>query len=142
MSAATMVFLALAILGWGVGALFDKVSLNYMDPSGAFYLRTLANMVLFAPLLIWKYPETRNAVMTENKLGPVFVVSSVIVSMAGVYFYLKALSGGEASRIVPLSSIYPLVTFALALVFLDESFTLNKLTGALLLAAGIYFISK
>lgn len=142
MSASTVVFLALAILGWGVGALFDKISLNYMDPAGAFYLRTLANIVLFTPLLAWKYPETRNAVLAGNKLGPMFVVFSVMVSMAGVYFYLKALSGGEASRIVPLSSIYPLVTFALALVFLDESFTLSKLTGVALLTAGIYFISK
>lgn len=142
MELATAVYLLLAVLGWGVGAFFDKACLKYMDPSGAFYVRTLVNIALFAPLLLWKYGPTRQALTGSNRLGPLFVLASVIVSMGGVFFYLKALSGGEASRIVPLSSIYPFVTFVLAVLFLGEHFTLNRLVGTLLLTGGIYFISK
>jgi len=142
MELSTVIFLLLAILGWGLGAFFDKACLKHMDPSGAFYVRTLFMIIVFTPLLAWKYSQTKQALLGSDKLGPIFVMSSVIVSMAGVFFYLKALSGGEAMRIVPLSSTYPIVTFALALLFLGESFTLNKLFGTLLLAGGIYFISK
>ena len=142
MELSTILYLLLAILGWGLGAFFDKACLKHMDPSGAFYVRSLFMIVLFTPLVLWKYGQTKQALLGSDKLGPIFVVSSVIVSMAGVFFYLKALSGGEAMKIVPLSSAYPFVTFVLAMVFLGESFTLNKLFGTLLVSGGIYFISK
>jgi len=142
MELSTIVYLLLAILGWGLGAFFDKACLKHMDPSGAFYVRSLFMIILFVPLVLWKYAQTKSALLGSDKLGPLFVVSSVIVSMGGVFFYLRALSGGEAGRIVPLSSTYPFITFVLAVFFLGENFTLNKLVGTLLLSGGIYFISK
>lgn len=142
MELSTVVFLLLAILGWGLGAFFDKACLKHMDPTGAFYVRSLFMIGIFAPLVAWKWGPTRAALLGSDKLGPLFVLGSVIVSMGGVFFYLKALSGGAATRIVPLSSTYPFVTFALAVLFLGENITLNKLVGTLLLSGGIYFISK
>lgn len=142
MELSAIIFLLLAIVGWGLGAFFDKVSLKHMDPSGAFYVRSLFMILIFTPLVIWKYQHMKQALLGSDKLGPIFVMSSVIVSMGGVFFYLKALSGGEASKIVPLSSTYPFITFALALLFLGESFTVNKFIGTVLLSGGIYFISK
>ncbi len=62
--------------------------------------------------------------------------------MVGVFFYLKAMSGGEASKIVPLCSTYPFVTFILVCLFLGESFTVSKFIGTMLISGGIYFISK
>lgn len=142
MELSTVVFLLLAILGWGLGAFFDKACLKHMDPSGAFYVRSLFMIGIFGPLVAWKWGQTREALLGSDKLGPLFVLGSVIVSMGGVFFYLKALSGGAATKIVPLSSTYPFVTFALAVLFLGENITLNKLVGTLLLSGGIYFISK
>jgi len=142
MELSTIIFLLLGILGWGVGAFFDKLSLRYLDASGAFYVRSLFMVVIFAPLVAWKYAPTKQALLGSARLGPLFVLGSVIVTMGGVFFYLKALSGGAATKIIPLSSTYPFVTFILALLFLGESFTLNKLAGTLLLSGGIYFISK
>jgi transporter family protein len=142
MELSTIVYLLLAILGWGLGAFFDKACLKHMDSSGAFYVRALFLILIFTPLVLWKYAQTKQALLGSDKLGPIFVASSVIVSMGGVFFYLKALSGGEAMKIVPLASAYPFVTFVMAVLFLGESFTVNKLLGTLLLTGGIYFISK
>ena len=142
MGSSTIIFLILAIIAWGCGAFFDKLTLRYMDAAGAFYIRTLFMLVLFIPFLLWKYSPTRQALASSGRLGSALVLSSVLVTMGGVFFYLKAMSGGEASKIVPISSTYPLVTFALAIFFLGEHFTLNKLIGTLLLSGGIYFISK
>ena len=52
------------------------------------------------------------------------------------------MSGGEASKIVPLTSTYPFVTFIMVCLFLGESFTVSKLIGTMLISGGIYFISK
>ncbi|MDA8243991.1 MAG: EamA family transporter [Elusimicrobia bacterium] len=142
MGLSTAVFLLLAVLAWGVGAFLDKLSLKYLDPAGAFYARALFNILLFAPLLAWKFHQTRHAMTGSGRLGPLLVGASVVITMSGVFFYLKALSGGEATRIVPLSSAYPVVTFALALAFLGEDFTAARLLGTLLLSGGVYFISR
>lgn len=142
MELSTLIFLLLAILGWGMGAFFDKACLKHIDPSGAFYVRSLFMIIIFTPLVLWKYAQTKAALLDSDRLGPLFVLSSVVVSMGGVFFYLKALNGGAATKIVPLSSTYPFITFAMAVLFLGESITLNKLIGTLLLSGGIYFISK
>ncbi|MBU2573678.1 MAG: EamA family transporter [Elusimicrobia bacterium] len=142
MDLATIIFLILGVVCWGMGAFFDKMTLKYMDPASAFYLRTLVMLALFIPFLAWKYFPTRQALLNANKFALVFVLSGAVVTMCGVFFYLKAMSGGEASRIVPLSSTYPFVTFLMVYFFLGESFTLNKLLGTLLISGGIYFISK
>jgi len=137
-----MIFLLLAILAWGMGAFFDKMTLRYVDSSSAFYLRTLFILIWSLPVLVWKFIPTRQALFGSHKLALLFIVSSVVVSMAGVFFYLKAMSGGEASKIVPLSSTYPFVTFIMVYLFLGESFTVSKFIGTMLISGGIYFISK
>ncbi|HAH31965.1 MAG TPA: hypothetical protein DCL44_06600 [Elusimicrobia bacterium] len=142
MELSTIIFLVLAIIAWGAGAFFDKMTLKYMDASGAFYIRVLFQLILFVPFLLWKYLPTRQALASAGRLASIFVLSSVLVTMGGVFFYLKAMSGGEASKIVPLSSTYPFITFALAFIFLGENFTLNKFIGTMLISGGIYFISK
>jgi transporter family protein len=142
MDSSTIIFLALAIVAWGMGAFFDKMTLRYVDPSSAFYLRMLFMLVLFIPFLLWKYLPTRTALLCSNKLASLFIFLSVIVTMGGVFFYLRAMSGGEASKVVPLSSTYPVVTFLLVYLFLGESFTVTKFIGTLLISGGIYFISK
>lgn len=142
MELSTVIFLVLAVVAWGMGAFFDKMTLRYVDASGAFYIRTLFMFAIFIPFLAWKYSPTRQALLNCGKWASVFILSSVLVTMGGVFFYLKALSGGEASKVVPLTSVYPLVTFLMVYLFLGESFTLNKLLGTLLISGGIYFISK
>ncbi|MBI4802124.1 MAG: EamA family transporter [Elusimicrobia bacterium] len=142
MDSSTIIFLLLAVVAWGMGAFFDKMTLRYVDPSGAFYMRTLFMLVIFIPFLLWKYSPTKQALLGAGKIASVFILSSVLVTVGGVFFYLKALSGGEASKIVPLSSTYPFITFLMVYFFLGESFTLNKLLGTLLISGGIYFISK
>ena len=142
MDLSTIIFLVLAIVAWGMGAFFDKMTLKYVDSTGAFCVRTLFIIAVSVPFVIWKFSPTKHALLNSHKLASVFILSSVIVTMAGVFFYLRAMSGGEASKIVPLSSTYPFVTFIMVCFFLGETFTLNKLLGTLCIVCGIYFISK
>ena len=142
MDSSTIIFLALAVAAWGMGAFFDKLTLRYIDPAGAFYVRTLFMVLLFVPFLAWKYVPTKQALLNSNKLVSVFVLSSVLTAMGGVFFFLKSMSGGEASKIVPLSSTYPFITFLMAVIFLGETFTASKFIGTALISGGIYFISK
>jgi len=137
MSAATVIFLVLAVACWGGGAFFDKLTLNRIGATDAFILR-LGLLGLFAvPFVLWRWHPTRDAVAISGKLPVILVATSIVVTMSGVYFYLRAMSGAEASRIVPMSSTYPLVAFLLALIFLGEKFTWAKLAGTVLVCAGV-----
>ena len=118
------------------------MTLRYVDSSSAFYLRTLFMLILFIPFLMWKFLPTKQALFDSHKLALWFIIASVLVTMGGVFFYLKAMSGGEASKVVPLSSTYPFVTFIMVYLFLGESFTVSKFIGTMLISGGIYFLSK
>jgi len=138
----SILFLILAIISWGAGAFFDKMTLKYINSTTAFFGRTLVMLVLFMPLLFSRISATHKELSVANKNAWIYLASSVIVTMSGVYFYLRSMSSNEASKIVPLSSTYPLVTMLLAFLFLNESITLNKMIGTILISFGIYFITK
>ncbi len=142
MTLSAVFFVSLAALCWGAGAFFDKLSLRYTDSSSAFFMRTLFMWLGFVPLLALNWDFTRGALSSAGRSAGPWVLASVVVTMGGVYFYFKALGAAEASRVVPLSSSYPLFAFLLAYLFLGESFTMNKLFGTLLISGGIYLVSK
>jgi len=63
-----------------------------------------------------------------------------MASLLGQLAYYYALKYSEASKVVPISSSFPLVTVALAFLFLHESMTLKKIFGTLLVILGIILI--
>ena len=138
----TITFVGLAAICWGTGAFFDKLILRYLDPANAFIAKVGVTIILFLPLVIWKFIPFKKAVEAGGRISMLFVFLSVVVTMGGVYFYLKAMAQGEASSVVPLSSTYPLITFALVYFFLGESFTTAKFIGTLLVCSGVFFLSK
>ncbi|MBI5208957.1 MAG: EamA family transporter [Elusimicrobia bacterium] len=140
MAFTTILFLALAIVFWGSGAIFDKLSLRHFSATDAFFVRMAVMVVLLLVPLSLRWNLTC-AALTAGKTGVFWVGASAFVTMAGVYFYLIAMSGAEASKIVPLSSTYPLVTFLLAVVFLGEGFAWNRLLGTFFVSVGVYFLA-
>ncbi len=138
----TWFFLLMAILLWGVGAFFDKITLMHSDANAAFVVRECAMAVICIPLLAAHYINPAKIPFTSSRTALLYIGLSVLVTTAGMYFYLKALGGGgEASRIVPLSSVYPLITVLLAVTFLGEKFTWLKFAGTLLISGGVWLLS-
>lgn len=135
-------FLFLAVLAWGTGSFFDKVTLKYLDPDTAFFGRILVMLVLSVLLLPSRFSLTAKQLSVATKISWLYLFLSVLITMGGVFFYLKAMSAGEASKIVPLSSVYPLVTFFLAWIFLGENVNIAKLSGAILISCGVYLITR
>jgi transporter family protein len=68
------------------------------------------------------------------------VVSAVLASSALIMFYV-ALGRGEASRVVPLTSAYPLVTVVLSMIVLSEEVTVVRGLAALVVIAGVVLLT-
>lgn len=141
MSLELFIYLLVAIVSWGVAAIFDKLTLKYLNPVSAFYSRAFVMIIFFTFLLLTRLSKTLIDIKNETK-GFIYLSLSVIITMIGVFAYLKAMSFSEASRIVPISSTYPVITFIIAVVILGESFSFTKLCGTLLVVFGVYLISR
>jgi transporter family protein len=59
----------------------------------------------------------------------------------GVAFFYRALSIGDASRVVVFTALYPLVTVFLSLAFLRESITPYKIIGIACALLAVTFLS-
>jgi transporter family protein len=68
------------------------------------------------------------------------VVSAVFASTALVALYI-ALGSGEASRVIPLTSAYPVLTLLLSALVLSERITVFRGFAALVVVAGVVMLS-
>ncbi|MBI5882624.1 MAG: EamA family transporter [Elusimicrobia bacterium] len=146
MTSSTVLFLGLAILCWGLSAFFDKLCFRHFpgqaQAADVFMVRLALTILLLAVPVAARWTSVCSAASSAARMGLFWVGASVITAMSGVYFYLVAMSGAEASKIVPLSSTYPLVTFLLAVAFLGEGFAVSKLVGTLFVCLGVFFLSR
>jgi transporter family protein len=67
-------------------------------------------------------------------------LATALIPAIGLVVYLVALNRGAASRVVPVSAAYPLVTVALAYAFLGEQITGWHVLGALLVVGGVVLL--
>jgi len=141
MSAVTVAYLVGFIACMGAAPILDKLALKYLGANEVFVVRMGVNAALSLLLCLAGWPSAKAAVFQAGKLPAAVITASLIVTLSGVFFYIKAMSGAEASRIIPLSSTYPLVTALLAFLFLAERFSWVKLAGTLLICAGVGLLS-
>ncbi|MCX7641178.1 MAG: EamA family transporter [Elusimicrobiales bacterium] len=138
----TIIYLSTAIIAWGLGAIFDKLVLKYINSTHAFYLRLLVMVILFISIILFRINSTLHDIKKTPFPAYIYTFLGVFMAMLGVFTYLRAMSISEASRIVPISSTYPLITLFVAVLILGESFTLLKFFGTILIIFGVYLISK
>jgi bacterial/archaeal transporter family protein len=69
------------------------------------------------------------------------VLSGAFASCSLLAFFI-ALGRGEASRVVPVSAAYPLVTAVVAAVALSEQLTPLRITGTVAVVSGVVILSR
>jgi transporter family protein len=72
--------------------------------------------------------------------GGMALVTALIAPVSLGMLYL-ALGSGPASRVIPMTSAYPLVTVVLALLILHEQLTATRLLGVALVVAGVALLT-
>lgn len=84
---------------------------------------------------------TGTARLPLNTGGAWAVLTSLFGSSAVVMLFF-ALRHGDASRIVPASSAYPVVTIIASAIFLSERITPTRIAGTALVIAGLFVLSR
>ena len=80
------------------------------------------------------------AIVTTEDLLRLFISLSMVLGLGDTLFFLSAKKIGMV-RAMPLAMTFPLLTFVLAAIFLDEHISVLVGLGAAAILAGVYFLS-
>lgn len=128
---------ALALVFWGITGITQKLSTNSISSERSFLWFCWAMVALSAAVLLVAH--------VRWGLGTLAVVSAIAggaLNGMGAWTSFRALeSGGKASIVISLISLYPLLTVLLAVIFLHERLTWMQTAGALVAIAAAILLS-
>lgn len=134
---AWLAFAILALALWGVTGVTQKLSTNRISSERSFLWFCWAMVALSAAVLLVARPHWG--------LGTVVVLCSIAggaLNGLGAWTSFRALeSGGKASIVISLISLYPLLTVVLAVLLLGERLTLMQSGGAATAIAAAILLS-
>jgi transporter family protein len=130
-------FAVLALVLWGITGVTQKLSTNRISSERSFLWFCWAMVALSAVVLLVARPHWG--------LTPLVVGCSVAggaLNGLGAWTSFRALgSGGKASIVISLISLFPLLTVLLAVVLLHERLTWMQTAGAVVAIAAAILLS-
>jgi len=124
-----------SILAWGLWGFLGKIVITRIGWAAAFALMSITN---FALILALKPSAFRFSIDGSLWLG---ALMGVLGGVGTICFY-QALESGPASVVVPGTALYIVVAAVLAVIFLSEALTLNRVIGIICGLVAIYFLSR
>ncbi len=136
-----------AMASWVPPTLGYVVFLGTAGVTTALALRTISwqQMVLWVPLAygaIAIFLVLFRGTSFPLGVGGGWAAATAICASTALVLFFVAISRGEASKVVPVSSAYPAVTLIGAALFLAEAVTAIRIIGTGLVIAGVVLISR
>ena len=149
MSKTALMFCLVAVVAWGLGAVVDKI---LMGDKGLSPWTAVALKMILATIIIGIYAFATGSMAEVRAMAQMppaqlwtiigaLVGTALLGSFVGQLSYYYALQNADASRVVPITSTYPLVGALLAVAFLGERLTGPKVLGAVCIVVGIVLLS-
>jgi len=132
-----LMYSLLALVLWGLWGVFSKIAAMHL-PSWAIFLVEIGVYLLVGGF-IWGLLRTP---VTWTFPGAAAAVAAGLSGGFALFFFLKALSTGPAAVVVPLTSLYPVITVLLGITFLQENLSLRHLLGILMASAAVWLLSQ
>lgn len=128
------VFAVLSAVFAALTSILAKVGIDGVNSNLATAIRTV--VVLAMAWLMVFVTDAQGGICSISKKSWVFLVLSGLATGASWLCYYKALSLGEASKVVPIDKLSVVITLILAFVFLREKADAKSIIGCALIAAG------
>ncbi|TVL98116.1 MAG: hypothetical protein CV082_01625 [Candidatus Brocadia sp. BL1] len=124
---------------WGFVPFLEKIGLSSVEPTAAYLVRC-SGIFLGIGILIAFTPQFPSFAKMGIKSVFFLVLAGMLAGVVAQLVFYKALKTGEISRIIPVTSCYPLFSFLLGWIFLGEEITVSKIAGMLLILGGILLL--
>jgi len=135
-----LVFAFMGPVSWAVSTHIDKylISRYFRDSDTAVLMLFTALVGIAALPVIWFFEP---AVFSSSWRAIAVMTVAGVMYIASMLFYLRAIQSEEASVVAPLFQLTTIFSFLLAWVTLGETLTLRAGAGAVLIIAGVLFLS-
>lgn len=155
MSRLALMYALVAVLAWGLAPIFDTILKSGLSAWAATFIRTIASMIVIT-IVCWQagaFGEIRTMIeqggAASGEGEPVAawlivvaaVGSALLAGLIGQIAYYQALGLADTSRVVPITSSYPLIAALASIAVFREPVTWPKLLGAVLIVAGVVLVS-
>jgi drug/metabolite transporter (DMT)-like permease len=127
----------LALFCWGIWAVLGRVIGDAITGAQTQALSTLGMLPVMLGLAFSK--RLRNSGPITR--GSIFAVAAGICGCAGNVIFYEILKNSQASAIVPLTALYPLITILLAVPILKEKINFIQFLGIALALIAIYLFN-
>lgn len=134
----TEMFILIAILGWGVGSFFSKLSNTAMHPLMVASVSLLTYMIVLPLALI--FSKFDHSISIQGIV--VTVVGSLCMCAGTLGFAFALRNGAPVGQATILSSLNPLITLVLSIIFLHEGMTVKKGVGILFAIISFIILSQ
>lgn len=156
MNKLALMYALVAVLAWGLAPIFDKILKQGLSSWTAVFIRTIAALIIITVVAIQAGAITEiREMLTQggaafgeaNEPVPAWLLivaaigSALLAGLIGQIAYYHALGHADASRVVPITSAYPLVAAFAGVALFHEEITLPKLGGAVLIVIGVILVS-
>ena len=136
----TALLLMIVIIGWGLSHNFWRLSAKTTPPAAIPIIGLICGLCL-TPLYLWVL--NKNSLSTKwNWQGISWAALGYIVSALGTLAYMFVLQKNDVSRVVGISTSYPILTMMVAIMFMGETFSLAKFIGLLLVLTGVMVATR
>jgi transporter family protein len=142
MQSKVFLFALAASFFWGLAPIFGKIGLVKVDPTVAL---TFRSFVISFILLFWAIStgHLRDIyALAASKAGIFIAAEGICASLLGHLAYYYAIKYGDVSRMVPVTSSFPLIAVILAILFLSEKLTPTKAIGAAFVVVGVIVMKR
>lgn len=139
---------------WGIGSFFGKKGMKKasITPIVGITLRTVTSLIVLlitvfslGPTLLNSHLFSELGWILKNELGQFFLIlffEGVVAGFVGMLVYYIAMRKGDLSIIMPLAFSSPFWGTLLAIIFGIEQFTIQRLSGMILILFGIAYTSS
>ncbi len=133
------IFLLITILCWGITPFIEKYALQNIDPIDGLFVRCVGVFIIFSLFYIFSGRIKNVFDMPLKNIG-LFILSGILAGLVGMYFYFKVLKISPTSKIVPLASVYPLITAILGIIIFKEGIGWSRIVGTILIVIGVLLV--
>lgn len=128
------VFALLSAVFAALTSIFAKIGIDGVNSTLATAIRTVVVVVMSWGMVF--LTNVQGDLSKISRKSWLFLVISGLATGASWLCYYKALSLGDASKVVPIDKLSVVITLVLAFVFLHENFSASSAIGCVLIGIG------
>ena len=127
----------MALLIWGLWAFLPKMAISCLEPKTAFMFEVIGGAITGLAAFLILRPELGGAEIR----GIVPALLTGMTGYLGLLCFMYAIRQGKICIVAPLTALYPVVSLALAMIFLREKISVVQLAGVILAMISVFLIS-